>query len=80
MGANHSQQRHDRQQRENTAVGIDDETPVMGNGFCPIYDAALVGDWTRLIKLCKTSVIIDDRTVAVPLQKPNKDQNDGDEE
>lgn len=80
MGANHSQQRHDRQQRENTAVGIDDKTPVMGDGFCPIYDAALVGDWTRLIKLCKTSVIIEDRTVAAPLQKRNKDQNDGDAE
>ena len=75
MGANHSQQRHDRQQRENTALGIDDKTLVMGDGFCPIYDTALVGDWTRLIKLCKTSVIIEDRTVAV-----NKDHNDGNAE
>ncbi len=28
-------------------------TPVMGDGYCPIYDAALVGDWDRLIGLCE---------------------------
>mmetsp|Transcript_37422 Transcript_37422/g.67320 ORF Transcript_37422/g.67320 Transcript_37422/m.67320 type:complete len:608 (-) Transcript_37422:526-2349(-) len=30
----------------------DDTTPVMGDGYDPIYEAALVGDWTRLVKLC----------------------------
>lgn len=31
----------------------DVHTPVMGDGYCPIYDAALVGDWERLIGLCE---------------------------
>jgi len=37
-----------------------DETPLTEEGHCNIYDAALIGDWDRLIKLCTTSVIFDD--------------------
>lgn len=36
--------------------GGDDATPVMGDGFCPIYDAALVGDWIKLVQLCEDAV------------------------
>ena len=31
----------------------DDNLPVMGDGYCPIYDAALIGDWERLVHLCE---------------------------
>jgi hypothetical protein len=37
-----------------------DETPLTEEGHCNIYDAALIGDWDKLIQLCTTSVIVDD--------------------
>jgi len=38
--------------REKNSEVDNDLTPVMGDGYCPFYDASLVGDWKRLIALC----------------------------
>ena len=35
----------------------EDDTPVMGSGHCPIYDAACIGDWSRVIALCKPCAV-----------------------
>ena len=55
MGANNSSNRQEEDEYDNNC-----NIPVMGEGFDPIYDAALVGDWTKMIHLCKTSVIVDE--------------------
>lgn len=41
--------------REKNSEVDNDPTPVMGDGYCPFYDASLVGDWKRLIALCDGS-------------------------
>ncbi|KAL3802650.1 hypothetical protein HJC23_011974 [Cyclotella cryptica] len=35
----------------------EDDTPVMGSGHCPIYDAACIGDWPKVIALCKPGAV-----------------------
>lgn len=35
----------------------EDETPVMGSGHCPIYDATCVGDWSKVVELCKPGIV-----------------------
>ena len=55
MGAKNSSNRQEEDEYDDNC-----NIPVMGEGFDPIYDAALVGDWTKMIHLCKTSVIVDE--------------------
>ena len=55
MGANNSSNRPEEDEYDNNC-----NIPVMGEGYDPIYDSALIGDWTTMIQLCKTSVIVDE--------------------
>eukprot|EP00571_Detonula_confervacea_P002635 CAMPEP_0172322456 /NCGR_PEP_ID=MMETSP1058-20130122/45906_1 /TAXON_ID=83371 /ORGANISM="Detonula confervacea, Strain CCMP 353" /LENGTH=613 /DNA_ID=CAMNT_0013038197 /DNA_START=233 /DNA_END=2074 /DNA_ORIENTATION=+ len=52
---------HDKKRNKLAAAAYNEDddvdTPVMGDGYCPIYDAASVGDWKRLIMLCKEAII-----------------------
>eukprot|EP00584_Thalassiosira_punctigera_P009446 CAMPEP_0172544794 /NCGR_PEP_ID=MMETSP1067-20121228/14864_1 /TAXON_ID=265564 ORGANISM="Thalassiosira punctigera, Strain Tpunct2005C2" /NCGR_SAMPLE_ID=MMETSP1067 /ASSEMBLY_ACC=CAM_ASM_000444 /LENGTH=485 /DNA_ID=CAMNT_0013331415 /DNA_START=1 /DNA_END=1459 /DNA_ORIENTATION=+ len=60
MGAINSHFLHKRLKDEGN-----DATPVMGDGYCPLYDAALVGDWERLVALCEEGAKVADGGVKI---------------
>ena len=50
--------------------GDDDATPVMGDGHCPLYDAALLGDWDRVVALCEAAATVATEATATTRPDP----------